>query len=101
MIRITAVIIVGFFSCKQQTSTGNISLLKDTVLFEKMADGIESDGPAYSLDEMYQQYLNEELHEFLKKEHPIWSVPNKNKWYPGLFQKYKTEYSLVNYNSRF
>jgi hypothetical protein len=51
----------------------------------------------YSLDEIYQKYISEELLSFIEKTHPTWSVPNQNLWYPQLFNKYKTSSSLVDY----
>lgn len=53
----------------------------------------------YSLDEIYQTYISEELLSYIEKKHPTWSVPNENMWYPKLFSKYKTGSSLVNYLS--
>jgi hypothetical protein len=53
----------------------------------------------YSLDEIYEKYLSKELLSYMEKTHPAWSVPNEHMWYPQLFNKYKTDSSLVNYVS--
>ncbi len=52
----------------------------------------------YGLDEIYLRYISKELLSHIEKEHPTWSVPGQNLWYPRLFNKYKTNSSLVNFN---
>ncbi|KAA5549052.1 hypothetical protein F0145_00155 [Adhaeribacter rhizoryzae] len=70
--------------------------LKNDVV-EPMKSIISEDAQKkYSLDEIYQKYISTELLLFIEKNHPAWSIPNENMWYPQLFNKYKTDSSLVN-----
>jgi hypothetical protein len=53
----------------------------------------------FSLDEIHRQFIVPELLSYLERTHPTWSVPDQNKWYPQLFNKYKTKIALVSYVS--
>lgn len=85
-------------ACRQFKTDDN-SVIKDTANIEKLSSFTKKESPTYSMDDIYQTYINPQLQDYLKKKHPTWSVPDRSKWYPQLFNKYKTDRSLVNYIS--
>lgn len=99
MLRLLAILILCLASCQQLVRTHESPALKNEAVDSlniPMTPVIEE---KLSLDEIYQKYVSKELQSYLEKEHPTWSVPNENRWYPKLFNKYKTDSSLVNYIS--
>ena len=103
MVRLTAILFLIFTSCGESKKPTNdnvgIEASKVQAELKMVTDTSKSDGPMYSMDELYQQIMNRQLQIYLLNNHPKWSVPNQNKWYPKLFNKYKTKTSLVNYLS--
>ena len=99
MIRLTAILLLVFLSCREPKTRGNDSVGIDSAEMTNVTALLKSDGPTFSMDEIYQKFINQQLQEYLKKKHPKWSVPSQNKWYPKLFDKYKTDSALVNYLS--
>ncbi len=89
MIRLTAILLLVFMSCREPKSSHNDSAGIDSAELQaemkKVGALLKSDGPAYSMDEMYQKFINQQLQDYLKKAYPKWSVPNQNKWYPKFF----------------
>ncbi|MGV3588716.1 MAG: hypothetical protein ACO1OF_17055 [Adhaeribacter sp.] len=77
--------------------TNESPLLKNDVVEPMNSPLVEVAQKRYSLDEIYQKYISTELLLYIEKKHPTWSIPNENMWYPQLFNKYKTDSSLVNY----
>jgi hypothetical protein len=71
-----------------------INELRDTL---KMTPRLTGGKQLDSLDHIYIKYINPQLLSYLQKEHPEWTVPKQTLWYPNLFNKYKTDSSLVNY----
>jgi hypothetical protein len=106
--RFFGIIFLVVMSCQQPEKTNEQSSIKsrstDSANSEAKDGGQmtpnvskQSDEKQYSLDQMYNRYISEELLSYINKSHPTWSVPNQNLWYPQLFDKYKTSNSLVNY----
>jgi hypothetical protein len=106
--RFFGIIFLALMSCQQPEKTNEQSSIKSRSTEStnpEANDGgqmtptvsKQSDEKQYSLDQMYNSYISEELLSYLDKSHPTWSVPNQNLWYPQLFDKYKTSNSLVNY----
>jgi hypothetical protein len=97
MKKIIIILTLALCSCGE-AGTRNDKIEQDTVL-ASMDSLLKKDGPTYSMDEIYENFLSPRLQDHLARAHPLWSVPNQNKWYPKLFDKYKTDSSLVNYIS--
>jgi hypothetical protein len=110
MNNLLAIVLIGLASCQQMKKTDESPQFKDDVagnIVDSIGNVVDSmytaSRPAnekrYSLDEVYQKYVSDELLKYIGATHPSWSVPNQNLWYPQLFNKYKTNNSLVNYVS--
>lgn len=96
---VLAVIVLSISSCTEPKSREHkiaITEVGDTL---KMTPIITEGKPIDGLDPIYTKYINTQLLSYLRQEHPGWTVPNQNMWYPKLFNKYKTDSSLVNYIS--
>ena len=95
MIKLFAILLLGLTSCQQFEKTEESPPFKKDVV-DSMNSPITSVAERmYSLDEIYKKYLSVELLSYIEKTRPTWSVPNEHMWYPQLFNKYKTESSLV------
>lgn len=98
MKKIITTLALGLASCGQVETHDDIKNA-DSMVVAGADTLLKSNGPTYSMDEIYGKYLSPRLLAYLKNAHPAWSIPNQNKWYPKLFDKYKTGNSLVNYIS--
>jgi hypothetical protein len=97
MTKLLAILIIGFVSCQQLEKTQDSPPFKADVVDTGSTSGTPVAQKKYSLDEIYQRYVSEDLLAYLEKTHPAWSVPNQHLWYPQLFNSYKTDSTLVNY----
>jgi hypothetical protein len=97
MTRLLGIIFFGFVSCQQQEKGHEQPSYKSEVVDSMQSTLKQFEEKKFSLDEIYEKYISEELQSYLERNHPAWSVPNQNRWYPQLFNKYKTRSSLVNY----
>ena len=96
MSKLPVIVFLIFASCRHVEKANEPAQSKAGIIDSiniKMTPGTEK---KYSLDEIYQKYLSEDLISYIENTHPTWSVPNQNLWYPQLFNKYKTNSSLVN-----
>lgn len=98
IIKLAAISILVLASCVRGGTTAD-KTIKDSMVMAGVDSLLNSDGPTYGMDEIYQHYFDQGLQAYIKKTHPIWSIPTQNKWHPQLFNKYKTDSSLVNYIS--
>jgi hypothetical protein len=96
MKKLAIIFIVGLASCIEVDNNVDNKNTKDTLSEQIMKAVDSSDGRKYSMDDVYQKYLPATLINYIQKEHPTWSFPNENMWYPQLFKKYKTDSTLVN-----
>lgn len=99
VIKLTVILILALASCSGDGTTVDSNKIGDSIFVDSLESLLKSDGTTYSMDEFYEHYLDEDLQVYLLKTHPLWSIPSRNKWYPRLFDKYKTDTSLVNYIS--
>jgi hypothetical protein len=97
MTKIFAILFLGLASCQQLEKTKESPKLEIDAGDSMNSYTTIVDDKKYSLDEIYQKYVSNELLSYIKKTHPSWSLPNENRWHPRLFNKYKTDSSLVNY----
>ena len=97
MIRLLGILFLGLASCQQLSKTEESPPFESDVVDTTNTNRTQFAEKKYSLDEIYHKYISQELLSYMDKTHPTWSVPNQNMWYPQLFNKYKTNSSLVNY----
>ena len=95
MIRPLAILLLGLASCHQFEKRSQSP--KSDVVDSAIPAMTPSVDKRYGFDEIYNQYMSQDLVSYMENTHPTWSVPNQNRWYPQLFNKYKTNISLVNY----
>ena len=84
-------------SCHQADKADEMPQMEASVTDSLLTTMTPGEGKKYAMDEVYSQYISPELLSYLEKAHPYWSIPDHNQWYPQLFNKYKTDHSLVNY----
>ena len=99
MNRLFGFVCIGLLCCQQSGNTGKQSSINSAVVDSISMTMTAVEEKRYSLDEVYLKYLSEDLQTYIQTTHPSWQVPNQNLWYPQLFNKYKTNHSLVNYIS--
>jgi hypothetical protein len=97
MIKLAIILCVGLLSCSEGGNSLDNKNPTDTLSEPLMKPVIPPDEMKISFDAVYQKYLPATLIDYLQKEHPTWSMPNENMWYPQLYKKYKTGNSLANY----
>ena len=90
-------IVLALASCQQVKTNNPVKELEPMV--DSMERAMAPGEKKHYLDAIYRNYINQELLAYLEKTHPAWSVPNQNRWYPRLFDKYRTNNSLVNFIS--
>jgi len=107
---LVVLIAVALFSSCRESRRTSASPVKSAPTFQTSPDSAlmdslerisntftKEDRKRYPLEEVYREYVDSALLDYLAKNHPTWSIPGNNMWYPELFKKYKTEGSLVNY----
>ncbi|MCW3074665.1 MAG: hypothetical protein JWP69_1734 [Flaviaesturariibacter sp.] len=50
-----------------------------------------SEQKAGTWDAVYKKYIPLNLKDYIIKNHPGWSIPDRYRWHPNLFDKYRTE----------
>jgi len=100
MRKMAILIMISLTACgENKTSTTDTKIDSSVVDSAISITNNKAPQKRYSLDEIYNQYINPQLLEYLENTHPTWSVPNQNMWHPQLFKKYSGDSTLVNYVS--
>ncbi len=48
-----------------------------------------------TMDAVYEKYIPKNLQDYIIKNYPQWSIPERYRWHPNLFDKYRAERSAA------
>src|SRR3982751_3466374 len=96
----TALLVLGLFSCGQAVTTADTKTI-DTI---QTAKNTSTSGAGTSKNDqyssnIYEQYIDPQLKNYLNKEFKGWTLPAPNRWDTVWLNQYKSDSTLVNYIS--